>query len=353
MTTSLYLRPIGLCWGEDARQAVAAGCAGCLAGLAIAFTEIELIERDADRDFRSLRPYADLAASTDPLVAAALARLVAPRCDVAGLRMDRSLVMGIINVTPDSFSDGGEHAEIAGAIAHGLELVTQGATILDVGGESTRPYSQPVPLAEERRRAIPVIAALAAAGHCISADSRNAAILSEAAANGAHILNDVSALTHDPASLDVAARCGLPVVLMHALSDPRTMQDDPRYRDVVLDIYDYLAARLAACEAHGIPRERLIADPGIGFGKTHEHNMELMRQIALFHGLGVPLLVGASRKGFIGTLTGESDASHRGAGSVGAALTAAMQGAQIIRVHDVRLTRHALNVWAGSVGLPF
>ncbi|MET0481381.1 MAG: dihydropteroate synthase [Aestuariivirgaceae bacterium] len=353
MTTSLYLRPVGLCWGEDARQAVAAGCAGRLAGLDIAFTEIELIERDADRDWRSLRPYADLAASTDAGVAATLARLAVPRPDVAGLRMDRSLVMGIINVTPDSFSDGGEHADSAGAIAHGVALAREGAAILDVGGESTRPYSEPAPVAEERWRAIPVIAALAAAGHCVSADSRKAAILEEAVTAGARILNDVSALTHDPASLGVAARSGLPIVLMHALSDPRTMQDDPRYRDVALDIYDYLEARLAACETEGIPRARLIADPGIGFGKTHEHNMELMRQIALFHGLGVPLLVGASRKGFIGTLTGETEAGRRGAGSVGAALTAAMQGAQIIRVHDVRLTRHALNVWAGSFGMPF
>jgi len=353
MTTSLYLRPFSLCWGDDARRAVAAGCAGRLAGLDIAFTEIEIIERDGDRDRRSLRPYADLAASTDAGVAATLARLTTPRPDVAGLRMDRSLVMGIINVTPDSFSDGGAHADIAGAIAHGVELAKEGAAILDVGGESTRPYSEPVPETEERRRAIPVVAALAAAGHCVSIDSRKAAILAEGAANGARILNDISALTHDPRSLEIAAGSGLPIVLMHALSDPRTMQDDPRYRDVALDIYDYLAGRLAACEAEGIPKARLIADPGIGFGKTHEHNMELMRQIALFHGLGVPLLVGASRKGFIGTLTGETQAGRRGAGSVGAAMTAAMQGAQIIRVHDVRQTRHALNVWAGSFGMPF
>src|SRR5262245_38369050 len=317
MTTSLYLRPVGLCWGEDARQAVAAGSAGRLAGLDIAFTEIELIQRDADREWRSLRPFADLPASTDPKIAATLARLAASRPDVAGLRMDRSLVMGIINVTPDSFSDGGQHADTAGAIAHGLELAREGAAILDVGGESTRPYSEPTPLAEERRRATPVVAALAAAGHCVSADSRKAAVLAEAAANGARMLNDVSALTHDPASLEVAARSGLPIILMHALGDPRTMQDDPRYRDVALDIYDYLEGRLAACQAHGIPRARLIADPGIGFGKTHEHNMELMRRIALFHGLGVPLLVGASRKGFIGTLTGEGEAGRRGAGPVG------------------------------------
>jgi dihydropteroate synthase len=353
MTTSLYLRPLGLSWGEDARQAVAAGSAGRLAGLDIAFAAIEFVERDASRESRSLRSFADLAASTDPLIAAALARIAEPRPDIAGLAMDRSLVMGIVNVTPDSFSDGGEHADSAAAIAHGQEIAAQGAAILDVGGESTRPYSEPVPLEEERRRAIPVIAALAAAGYVVSADSRKAAVLAEAAAAGARILNDVSALTYDPGSLDVAARADLPVVLMHALGDPRTMQDDPRYRDVALDIYDYLAARLAACEAHGIPRRRLVADPGIGFGKTHEHNMELMRQLALFHGLGVPLLVGASRKGFIGTLTGETAAGRRGAGSVGAALVAAMQGAQIIRVHDVRATRHALNVWAGSHGLPF
>ena len=351
-STLLYLRPLGLCWGEDARQAVAAGSAGRIAGLDIAFTAIEIIERDAARDARSRRTYPDLAGSSDPAVAAALARIAAPRPAIAGLAMDRSLVMGIINVTPDSFSDGGSHADTAVAVEHGRRLAAEGALILDVGGESTRPYSEPVPLDEERRRALPMVAALAAAGYCVSADSRKAAILAEAAVAGASMLNDVSALTYDAASLDAAARSGLPVVLMHALSDPRTMQDDPRYRDVALDIYDYLEARLGACEAHGIGRDRLIADPGIGFGKTHEHNMELMHQLSLFHGLGVPLLVGASRKGFIGTLTGETVAGRRDAGSVGAAMVAAMQGVQIIRVHDVRATRHALDVWAGSLGLP-
>ena len=351
--STLYLRPLGLCWGEDARRAVAAGSAGRLAGLDIAFTEIEVIERDANREARSLRRHADLAASTDPAIAAALARIAAPRAGVAGFAMDRTLIMGIVNVTPDSFSDGGTYADTTSAVEHGRSLAAAGAAILDVGGESTRPYSEPVPVEEERRRAIPVVAALAESGYCVSADSRKAAILEAAVAAGARMLNDVSALTHDAASLDAAARSGLPIVLMHALSDPRTMQDDPRYRDVALDIYDYLAARLDACEAHGIARDRLIADPGIGFGKTHEHNMDLMRQISLFHGLGVPLLIGASRKGFIGTLTGETVAGRRDAGSVGAALVAAMQGAQIIRVHDVRASFHALHVWAGSFGLRY
>jgi dihydropteroate synthase len=257
--------------------------------------------------------------------------------------------MGIVNVTPDSFSDGGEHAQTESAIAHGRALAAAGASILDVGGESTRPYSEPTPEDVELARAAPVIEELASGGAIVSIDTRKPAVMRAAAAAGAAILNDVAALDYSPESLPTARDLGLPVVLMHAQGDPKTMQVDPRYDDVALDIFDWLEARLSACEAAGIPRDRLIADPGVGFGKTHAQNLELLASLTLFHGLGVPLLVGASRKGFIGKLTGEPEAGRRVVGSVGAAIAAAMQGVQILRVHDVAETASALAVWHAAM----
>jgi len=257
--------------------------------------------------------------------------------------------MGIVNVTPDSFSDGGRHASTEAAVAHGLKLAAEGAGVLDVGGESTRPGSDPVSLQEELDRVLPVIERLARETPVpVSVDTRKGAVMAAAAAAGARLLNDVSALTWDPASLPAARDSGLPVCLMHAQGDPKTMQDNPVYDDAALDVFDHLDARIAACEAAGVARGRLLADPGIGFGKTFRHNMEIIDRVALYHGLGLPVLFGASRKGMIGTLTGETSAAARGAGSVGVALAAALRGAHVIRVHDVRDTVHALKVFLGS-----
>jgi dihydropteroate synthase len=252
--------------------------------------------------------------------------------------------MGIINVTPDSFSDGGLNAETKQAIAHGKMLLQEGADILDVGGESTRPGSRPVTIEEELRRVETVIEGLNRAGAIVSVDTRKAKVMERAAAAKAAIINDVSALAFDPASLATAARLGLPVVLMHAQGTPETMQIDPRYDDVALDVYDALEARVDACLKAGISREKLAIDPGIGFGKTSRHNVELLQQLPLFQGLGVPVLVGLSRKGFTGHLTGEKEPRNRVYGSVAGAVHAMMNGAQIIRVHDVKATRQALAV---------
>ena len=258
-------------------------------------------------------------------------------------------MMGVVNVTPDSFSDGGRHATTDAAVAHALQLEAEGADILDIGGESTRPGSDPVDLEEECRRVLPVIAALARKSRArISVDTRKAEVMRRAALEGAHMINDVSALTHDPRSLEVVAALALPVALMHAQGDPRTMQDDPTYDDVVLDVYDYLDERIAACERAGIPRARLVIDPGIGFGKTLAHNLELLGSLAIFHGLGCGLMLGASRKSFIGHLTG-AGAADRLPGSLAAALLGAAQGVQLLRVHDVAATRQALAVWAGAL----
>lgn len=279
---------------------------------------------------------------------AAAARLTAPRLPIAGLTLDRPRIMGVLNVTPDSFSDGGRHAALPAAVAHARALAEAGADILDIGGESTRPGANPVPPDEEAVRVVPVIAALRAEGVTlpISIDTRNAAVARAAFAAGASLFNDVSALAHDPESLPLAAASGHPACLMHAQGDPRTMQDAPAYDDVLLDVLDFLDARIAAAEAAGIPRTRLLVDPGIGFGKTVAHNLALIRGLSLLHDTGCAILFGASRKRFIGTLGEAPDPDDRLPGSLAVALEALRQGAQVLRVHDVKETRQAVALWS-------
>jgi dihydropteroate synthase len=273
--------------------------------------------------------------------------LAAPRAPLAGLGLDRPRIMGILNVTPDSFSDGGRFAGTAAAVAHGRAMRAAGADLVDVGGESTRPGAAPVPAGDEAGRILPAIATLAADGAAgpVSVDTRKAAVARAALDAGAAVVNDVSALTHDPGLAGVVAASGAPVILMHAQGDPQTMQDDPRYDDVLLDVYDALAARVAAAAAAGIPRARIAIDPGIGFGKTEAHNLALIRRLSLFHGLGCALVLGASRKRFIGRIGGAAEPAARGPGSLTVALGALAQGAQILRVHDVAETRQAVALW--------
>ncbi len=355
MTRDLYIRPAGLSAAPRAsvEEREAAGLQ--LAGGWLTFMGLEAIER-VGRDRRRTRVFGvgeycerDWGRHT-AAAAEAFEALRRPRPRIAGLSLDRPRIMGIVNITPDSFSDGGGLPTAQAAIDHARRLEEEGADILDLGAESTRPGSDPVPVEEELRRLMPVLEGLAGRVRAlISVDTRNAEVMRRAAEAGADILNDISALTHDPDAMEVAAETGLPVVLMHALGDPKTMQVDPRYDDVALDVLDYLEERVERAEAAGIDRSRLLVDPGIGFGKTLEHNLELMAQIGLLHGLGLPVLIGASRKRFIGTLTGVGQASERMAGSIGAALAAVGQGAQIIRVHDVAATRQALTVWEAAV----
>lgn len=276
-----------------------------------------------------------------------LAPFTMPRAPVAGLTLDRPRIMGILNVTPDSFSDGGLHDTLPAAVAAARAMAEAGADILDVGGESTRPGADPVPVEIEIARTAPVIAALRSEGFAlpISIDTRNAAVAAAAFDAGADLFNDVSALRHDPQSLALAAARAAPVCLMHALGDPKTMQDAPAYDDVLLDVLDMLDARVAAAEAAGISRDRILVDPGIGFGKTVAHNLALVRGLAAFHGLGCAVLFGASRKRFIGTIGGAPLASDRTPGSIAVALEALRQGAQVLRVHDVGETRQAVALW--------
>lgn len=242
--------------------------------------------------------------------------------------------MGVVNVTPDSFSDGGLYLDPEAAIAHGQELVAAGAAILDVGGESTRPGAEAVAEAEELRRVVPVIAGLAGAGAEVSVDTRKAAVAAAALDAGAAIVNDVTALRGDPEMAGLCAERGATVVLMHMLGDPRTMQRNPVYDDVVAEVRDFLAARLEAAVAAGIAEERIWLDPGIGFGKTAEHNLELLRHLSELAALGRPLLVGTSRKSFIGRLDG-SPAGERLGGTIASSVLAAAEGADVLRVHDV------------------
>lgn len=272
-----------------------------------------------------------------------IAALTAPRQPVLGLAMDAPRIMGIVNVTPDSFSDGGRW-NADGGIAHGHRLVQEGAQILDIGGESTRPGSQAVSVPDEIARTRPAVAALSGEV-AVSLDTRKAEVARAGVAAGAGMVNDVSGFDFDPGMAAAVAETGAAVCLMHAQGVPETMQDDPRYDDVLLDVYDALAERIERAEAAGIRRDRIVIDPGIGFGKTLEHNLAILRRISLYHALGLPVLLGASRKRFVGTIGGAGTAADRDPGTLAVTLAGVQQGVQIHRVHDVAGTRQGLALW--------
>jgi dihydropteroate synthase len=251
--------------------------------------------------------------------------------------------MGVVNVTPDSFSDGGRYASRDFAVAHARALIGQGADFVDIGGESTRPGAAAVSLDDERRRVLPVLEALAGCGVPISVDTRKPELMREAIAAGASLVNDISA-AEAPGALEAIAGSAAAVCLMHKQGEPQTMQQAPQYEDVVREVRDYLAQRVEAAVSAGIARERIVIDPGFGFGKTFEHNLALLRELSVFTGFGVPVLAGLSRKGMLGRITGR-EPGERVHASVAAALFAAERGARILRVHDVTATRDALAVW--------
>jgi dihydropteroate synthase len=358
MMREIYIRPAGLMAAVAAQPATEVRGGFRLGDGWLDFTALDILERNGagvDRRLAGLGEFFEKDWGRRTANASDMFQhLLSPRPRIGGLALDRPRIMGIVNVTPDSFSDGGAHGTPDAAITHALRLAAEGAEILDIGGESTRPGALSVPLAVELDRVIPVIEALAGKVDArISIDTRKSEVMRAAAKAGADIVNDVSALMHDPRALDVAAETGLPVVLMHAQGDPRTMQDEPRYDHVLLDVFDFLEARIEACRRAGIPHNRLIVDPGIGFGKTVQHNLELLAGLSLFHGLGCPVLVGASRKRFIGTITGVEVAADRIHGSVAAGLAAIAQGVQLIRVHDVKAARQAVDLWmAATTGHP-
>jgi dihydropteroate synthase len=257
------------------------------------------------------------------------------------------LLMGVINATPDSFSDGGQFAVAASAAEAGARMAGEGAAMIDVGGESTRPGASAVWEGDEIARVEPIIRQLAGGGVAVSIDSRKAAVMEAALGAGARLVNDVSALTFDPRAADVVAASGVPVVLMHRQGAPESMQDNPRYGDVLVEVYEWLEERISAAVEAGIKRSHILVDPGFGFGKSVAHNLELMNGLALFHSLGCPIVLGASRKRTIGALSNEAPADNRLGGSLAFALKAAEQGAQLLRVHDVPETVQSLRVWRG------
>ncbi len=352
---TLYLEPSGFAGPIlDAADETAA-----LAGTSVRFSAVKLIAaKYGKRLAESLLPlaaYKTLAARLPAPHADRAAMLwrhlttPRPAIDLPGhgaLRFDTPLIMGVVNVTPDSFSDGGDHGDATAAIAQGWQLRGEGADLIDIGGESTRPGAEPVWEGDEIARIKPVLAQLCAQMP-VSVDTRKAAVMRAALSSGAVMINDVSALSHDPAAMAVAAATDVPVVLMHAPEDPKTMQQNPHYEDVLLDVFDALARRVEAAEAAGIARARLIVDPGIGFGKTVWHNLALLNGLALFHGLGCGLMLGVSRKRFIGALSREEEPKDRVPGSLAAALHGLSRGAQILRVHDVAQTKQAVMIWRG------
>lgn len=306
-----------------------------LAGGWCRFSQVEVLSRDSKPRL----------IDADDLPDEVRTRLTAPRKAMAGLHFDAPKIMAILNVTPDSFSDGGTHETPARAVAHGRRLVEAGADMLDIGGESTRPGAITVPAEVEISRVQPVISALRTSLSVpISIDTRKARVARKAIEAGADMVNDVSAMSFDPSLGKLVSDTNVPICLMHMQGDPETMHLAPSYKDVVLDVYDQLEASIVSAEALGVARSRIMVDVGIGFGKTLEHNLDLLRRLSLFHGLGCPILLGASRKRFIGTLSNTPVAAMRMPGSIAAAMVAVSQGIQVIRVHDMAETRQALSI---------
>lgn len=331
------------------------GCDGKVARLAGGlnwFASVELIKIDGhERKSTKLVAVEQVEEQFDEDMASQWKALTGPRSPLQLgeriIRLDQPQVMGIINATPDSFSDGGQFESAVQAAEAGAHMSAEGAAIIDVGGESTRPGARSIWEGDEIERIAPVIRQLASGGSAVSVDTRKADVMRAGIEAGARMINDVSALTYEPRSLEVAASLGVPVVLMHHKGAPEVMQDHPSYDDVLVEVYLWLEDRISAAASAGVARDRILVDPGFGFGKNVSHNLQLMNGLALFHSLGCPLVVGASRKRTIGALSGEAGVDKRLAGSLAFALKAAEQGAQVVRVHDVFDTVQALRIWRG------
>lgn len=352
------LRPVGILSGATARAAIAADEAVPLAGGPLAFSAAEVLLHGADDSLvasvatlPTIRRWAQSeGGALRRFVERQIERMSAPRRPFAGLSLDQPRIVGIVNVTPDSFYDGGAHATPDDAIAHARALAAAGADMIDVGGESTRPGSDAVPLEVERDRVIPVVKALALDGIPVAVDTRQPMVMREAAEAGARVINDVSGLA-SPGAIEAVAEAGLCVVLMHMQGTPATMQDAPEYDHAPYEVYRFLEGRIAACLAAGIPRQNIAVDPGIGFGKSLDHNLALIESFALLHDLGCAVMAGVSRKSFITHILPDTPVSARLPGTLAATVLAAAQGVQLHRVHDAAEAHQVLAVWAAAAGV--
>lgn len=356
------MQPLGILRGSfSVSDAVRKGIAFPLAGSDAAFSLVKVIIREGTErvqqdlvPVQGLRSYqADFSPEEQMTMRSWLKNLTRIRNPIVVpsgkfLNWQKPVIQGILNVTPDSFSDGGQFDMTEQALAQADAMAKAGAAIIDIGGESTRPGAEAVTIQQEMDRVLPAIKALKNVLQLISIDSRNAAVMRAALEAGADIINDVSALMHDPESVAVAREYEAPVILMHAQGNPDNMQDDPQYDDVLLDVYDHLEERINFAVQNGLDRDQLIIDPGIGFGKTLDHNVAILKGLSIFHGLGLPILLGVSRKSFIGKLHQDSPADQRLAGTISANQIGLDQGVHILRVHDVSEAIQALNVWSAG-----
>ena len=345
-----YTRPCNFYYGNYAKNLVKIKKALPLAGNSnISFDQLEIFQRKIGGSIKSyiytLNEIKKLNREIKNRVKIDLKSITSKRKSISRLKFDNPHIIGALNITPDSFSDGGKYLALEDALSHSLSLLDHGADIIDVGGESTRPGAEIVDENEEIKRTIPLIKELSNKGVVTSIDSRKSKVISAALEAGAQIVNDVSALTFDKESIEVVKKTGVPVILMHMQGNPQTMQKSPQYTCAPLDIFDYLKERIQFCNNHGIDRSQIIVDPGVGFGKTSEHNIEILNYLTLFHGLGCPILVGFSRKRFISEIGSEASEQERLAGSLGAGLLSLNQGVQFLRVHDVFETKQAISVW--------
>lgn len=341
-----YLLPAALHSGPDSEARTDSGLSRRLAGGWVHFEAVRILTRNGEEDIipvTELRARLNQAPDSERLLKV-WHRLSKPRPKWSGFRFTRPTLMGILNTTPDSFSDGGKFAAADAAIQHGKDMLAAGADMLDIGGESTRPGSEEVPVDEEIRRILPVIEGLRDSG-VISVDTRKKAVIQAGLDAGATIVNDVSGLTFDSDSMDLVSHRKCPTVIMHSQGTPDIMQDDPDYDHVLFDIYDWLEERLEACRLRGMDDSLLMIDPGIGFGKSLDHNLAILKGLALFHGLGVPLLVGLSRKSIIDKIIPGFAPHERLGGSIGGAMWLLKQGVQVIRAHDIAQSKQAMEVW--------
>ena len=344
MANNKWLNPVGVLTGTVPSEALETGSAVPLAGSKSAFCNIEILSKVPNGGFEStVLPV--LPSNSD------VGSLIGERPAFAGLCLNRPVLIGVLNVTPDSFSDGGDFFETKKAVSRACELVLEGADIVDIGGESTRPGATPLEENEELERLLPVVKATVAEGIRVSVDTRRATVMKAAIDAGVSVINDVTALTGDQDAINVIASSDVSVVLMHMQGQPQNMQNNPRYSLASIEIFDWLQNSVEACVAAGLPRNRIAVDPGIGFGKTHNHNMEILNRIGMFHGIGCAVAVGVSRKSFLGHIGSVELPKNRLPGTIAATMFAISRGVQIHRVHDLAAVKQAIDVWdACSLG---